>query len=75
MRSGSPSSRPPYNRLMKRSEAEEAVRQSQGFVSLPAPAAPATPSALISNLERLANLRERGLFSEEEFALQKAKLL
>ena len=38
----------------------------------PAPAAPGPP---IEQLKELANLKEQGVLTEEEFAAQKAKLL
>ena len=55
------------------------VQQSQA----PAPAAPAetapAPAAgqvdVIDQLSRLADLRDRGILTAEEFAVQKAKLL
>ncbi len=43
----------------------------------PAPAAPATGGAgdMSAELERLANLRNQGILSDEEFAAAKAKVL
>jgi hypothetical protein len=45
----------------------------------PAPPAPASPAGMssdvISQLKQLAELRDQGILTEEEFAAQKAKLL
>ena len=41
----------------------------------PAPAAPAMTSDLITQLKSLAELRDQGILTEDEFAAQKAKLL
>ena len=41
----------------------------------PAPAAPAMTSDLITQLKSLAELRDQGVLTEDEFAAQKAKLL
>ena len=40
----------------------------------PAPAAPAAPDT-ISQLKQLAELRDQGILTDEEFAAQKAKIL
>lgn len=44
-------------------------------VQAPPPAAPAPQDDMITQLERLAALKEQGILTEEEFAQQKAKLL
>ena len=50
--------------------------QQAGYQPEPAaPAAPAAAGAPIEQLKELANLREQGVLTEEEFAAQKAKLL
>jgi hypothetical protein len=41
----------------------------------PPPPAPAAPGPPIEQLKELANLKEQGVLTEEEFAAQKAKLL
>jgi hypothetical protein len=41
----------------------------------PPPAAPAPQEDVISQIERLAALKDQGILTEEEFAAQKAKLL
>lgn len=46
----------------------------------PPPTAPAAPAAgadgdLIAQLERLGDLRDKGILTDEEFAVQKARLL
>ena len=49
----------------------------QAYAPPPAPAAPATGGAgdMSAELERLANLRNQGILSDEEFAAAKAKVL
>jgi hypothetical protein len=43
---------------------------------MPAPAAPAAPEAdPIAQLKQLAELKDQGILTEEEFAAQKAKIL
>jgi hypothetical protein len=41
----------------------------------PAPAAPAGSSSVIDQLKELAELKNQGILTEEEFAAQKAKIL
>jgi hypothetical protein len=53
-------------------EAQEA--QQQAPVAAPAPAAPAGEST-IDQLKELGELKSQGILTEEEFAVQKAKLL
>jgi hypothetical protein len=52
----------------------------QQYAAPPAPAAPAAPVAdagddMIAQLEKLGELRDKGILTDEEFAAQKAKLL
>ena len=42
------------------------------YVPVPAPAAPADP---LAQLQQLADLRNQGILTEEEFAAQKARIL
>ena len=50
--------------------------QAQQYAPPPAPApAPAQEVDVASQLERLADLKDQGILTEEEFAAQKAKLL
>ncbi len=52
------------------------VRSKIGVSKETKPAAPSAPSSdLLSNLERLSSLREKGSLTEEEFAAAKRKLL
>lgn len=54
-------------------------RQHERWAAQPEAAAPAAPTAesgeLISQLERLGQLRDSGVLTEAEFAAQKARLL
>ena len=52
-------------------EAEEQPAAATGVAA----SAPASQNDVISQLERLANLKAQGFLTEEEFAAQKAKLL
>jgi hypothetical protein len=45
------------------------------YAPAPAPAAPAAPADPIEQLERLADLKNQGILTEDEFAAQKAKIL
>ncbi|MDO8732168.1 MAG: SHOCT domain-containing protein [Actinomycetota bacterium] len=62
------------NRQAQKVEAQQAQ-------AAPAPAAPAAPSAgqmtdeVISQLKQLADLKNQGVLTEEEFTAQKVKLL
>jgi hypothetical protein len=52
------------------------MQVAAGMAAPPPAAAPAAPSAdLADQLRKLAELRDQGILSEEEFAAQKAKLL
>ena len=64
---------------MRNRQAQKA--QAQQAAAAPAPAAPAAPAAgemtdeVINQLKQLADLKNQGILTEEEFAAQKAKLL
>ena len=67
------------NRVSRRqanrwSQQEEAQYQQQQAMAAPPPAAPAEDDA-IAQIEKLGELKAKGLLTEEEFAAQKAKLL
>jgi hypothetical protein len=50
--------------------------EPQPAPAAPAPAAPAAPAAApIEQLKELAQLKEQGILTPEEFAVQKARLL
>jgi hypothetical protein len=53
---------------------EDFSREEPTEIAEPAPAATSEPEYL-GELERLAQLRERGILSEEEFAAKKKQLL
>lgn len=56
-------------------QAQEAFKAA-GFTGMPGVVQPAdSSSAMVDNLEKLADLRDRGVLTDEEFARQKAKLL
>ena len=70
------------NRVSRRqanrwSQQEEAQYQQQQAMAAPPPAAPAAPAEddAIAQIEKLGELKAKGLLTEEEFAAQKAKLL
>ena len=59
---------------------QQQAYQQQMYAAAPPPAAPAAPAApdttnLVSQLRSLAELRDQGILTEEEFSVQKAKLL
>jgi membrane protease subunit (stomatin/prohibitin family) len=57
------------------SQEEEQYAQQQQYAAPPAaPAAPSEDDA-IAQIEKLGELKAKGLLTEEEFAAQKAKLL
>jgi hypothetical protein len=69
------------NRVSRRqanrwSEQEEAQyqQQQQAAAPPPPPAAPAGPD-MVTQLKQLADLKDQGILTEEEFAAQKAKIL
>jgi hypothetical protein len=49
--------------------------QQAAYEAPPPAPAPAAPGPPIEQLKELANLKEQGVLTEEEFAAQKAKLL
>lgn len=64
----------------KWAEQDAEAMQSQAAAAPPPPPAPApepSPSSddLVAQLEKLASLRDQGILTDDEFAVQKAKLL
>ena len=60
----------------------EAFRQQQAMAAQPPPAVeqatvaqPAAPADVITQLKELAALKDQGILTEEEFAVQKARIL
>ena len=53
---------------------QEDEQYQQQMAAAPPPAAPAEDDA-IAQIEKLGELKEKGLLTEEEFSAQKAKLL
>lgn len=51
------------------------LEQQQGAAQAPAPAAPAQPSPMASQLNELAALHKQGVLTDDEFAAAKAKLI
>jgi Short C-terminal domain len=51
------------------------LEQQQSYQQAPAPAAPAASSPIIDQLNQLADLHQKGVLTDEEFAAAKAKLL
>jgi hypothetical protein len=69
-------SRRQANRWQQQSYAEEAQYQQQPVYAAPAPAPAAAPAdTLTAELQRLGDLHNQGILSDEEFAAAKAKLL
>ncbi|HET7355330.1 MAG TPA: SHOCT domain-containing protein [Nocardioidaceae bacterium] len=58
-------------------DAQLAYQQDQAYQQAsPAPAAPAAPAPdVVQQLKDLAALKERGILTDEEFAVQKARIL
>ncbi len=54
-------------------EQQQAYQQQQQYAPPPPP--PAADDDMISQLEKLGELRDKGILTDEEFAAQKAKLL
>ena len=67
-------SRRQANRWSQQEEQQYYKQQQQMAAAPPPPAAPAEDDA-IAQIEKLGELKEKGLLTEEEFAAQKAKLL
>jgi hypothetical protein len=71
------------NRVSRRqanrwADQEEQQYQQQQYAQpapAPAPAPAASESDMISQLTKLAELKDKGILTEEEFAAQKAKIL
>jgi hypothetical protein len=66
------------NRVSRRQASRWAADEPQYAEPAPAPAAPApaAPAAdPIAQLKQLAELKDQGILTEEEFAAQKAKIL
>ena len=61
------------NRVSRR-QAQRWAQQDQAYAPAPAQAAPAAADP-IEQLKELAELHEKGVLTDEEFAAQKAKLL
>lgn len=72
-------SRRQYNRWSQQDEQQQAEQQQAA--PAPAPPAPATPapsdsgSDRIAQLQQLADLKNQGILTDEEFAAEKAKIL
>jgi hypothetical protein len=68
-------SRRQANRWSQQDDQQDAQEQPQ-YAPAPAPA-PAAPSEsdTIDQLEKLGELKDKGILSDEEFAAQKAKIL
>jgi putative oligomerization/nucleic acid binding protein len=63
------------NRVSRRQAARWAEQEPQYAEPAPAPAAPAPSVNVAEQLQQLAQLKDQGVLTEEEFAAQKAKLL
>lgn len=71
------------NRVSRRQAGRWAAQEQQAYQEqqyappppAPAPAAPAGGDDMLAQLERLGELRDKGILTDEEFAAQKAKLL
>jgi len=63
-----------YDRDARIAELEEQQMQQQAMPA-PAPAASGGGDDMIAQLEKLAQLKDQGILTEEEFAAQKQKLL
>ncbi|MGH3308869.1 MAG: SHOCT domain-containing protein [Nocardioides sp.] len=55
--------------------AQEPQYQEPQYQAPPPPPAPDEDSELIAQLEKLGELRDKGILTDEEFAQQKARLL
>jgi hypothetical protein len=54
---------------------DQGAAQAQYAAPPPAPAAPASGDDMIEQLEKLGELRDKGILTDAEFEAQKAKLL
>lgn len=71
-------SRRQAGRWQEQAQAEAYQQQQQAAYAAPPPPAPAAADPqddLIAQLEKLGELRDKGILTDEEFAAQKAKLL
>jgi len=70
-------SRRQANRWSQQEEAQYYEQQQQQMAAQQAAAPPAAPAEddAIAQIEKLGELKAKGLLTEEEFAAQKAKLL
>ncbi len=63
------------NRVSRRQADRWAQQDYQEQAAAPQPAAPAAQVDVAAQLQKLGDLKNQGLLTEEEFAAQKAKLL
>jgi len=64
------------NRVSRRQANKWAAQDQQYYEEPPPAAAPAAPAAdPVAQLKELAELRDQGILTEEEFSAQKAKIL
>jgi hypothetical protein len=73
-------SRRQANRWANQAAAEQPPQYTQAPPPPPPPAAPAAPAAtgendMLAQLEKLGQLRDAGVLTDEEFAAQKARIL
>jgi hypothetical protein len=68
-------SRRQANRWSQQEQQEYAPQYVQAPPPSPPPAPAAAESDMIAQLKQLAELKDQGILTEEEFAAQKAKLL
>ena len=64
-----------YSEAAHEVQGEQVVYAQQPQQSAPAPQASAPQQDVVSQLERLAALKDQGILTEEEFQAQKAKIL
>jgi membrane protease subunit (stomatin/prohibitin family) len=62
-------------RQQQRYNEQDAQAQQQAAASAPAEAAAPSSDDLINKLKELANLKDQGILTEDEFNAQKAKIL
>ena len=66
------------SRRQQRRWSDQEAAQQQAAAPAPPPAAPAQETSMdekVASLKQLAELKEQGILSEEEFAAQKAQIL